>query len=262
MKKGSRTGVVHEIQSGKNPSDFSHRESLCPGLSKEGIGSGFWLVSRRPIRRLGLSRGAQFEVLCGGCRSSSGLQGPTRCPPLMSLIFADSRAGPIPPHCITNRSFDEIYTVGVDEGFGIYPALSSGCQDLYNHFLEEILQRYKDARPSRDKVRPPHPCLSGSQGRRRFVLRHFRQHSTPLHGYIYTRRIFTCSRRSCYSYPRLSPSKKVGPRLTRDIQRDILLLRELDDYEDEVEYTYISLSERCLQECASLIDVLLTGAIS
>ena len=27
-------------------------------------------------------------------------------------------------------------------------------------------------------------------------LMHFRQHSTPLHGYIYTRRISTCSRRS------------------------------------------------------------------
>jgi hypothetical protein len=43
--------------------------------------------------------------------------------------------------------------------------------------------------------------------------------------------------------PRRSPSKKVGPPLTRDIRRDILLLRELNDYEDEVEYTYISLSE-------------------
>jgi hypothetical protein len=36
----------------------------------------------------------------------------------------------------------------------------------------------------------------------------------------------------------------VGPRLSRDIRRDILLLRELIDYKDEVEYTYISLSER------------------
>jgi hypothetical protein len=35
--------------------------------------------------------------------------------------------------------------MGVDEGFDIYPALSSGYQDLYNHFLEEILQKYKDA---------------------------------------------------------------------------------------------------------------------
>jgi hypothetical protein len=75
-------------------------------------------------------------------------------------------------------------------------------------------------------------------------LKHFRQHSTPLHGYIYTRRIFTCSRRSYYSCPRRSPSKKVGLRLTRDIRRDISLLRELDDYEDEVEYTYMSLGER------------------
>jgi hypothetical protein len=32
--------------------------------------------------------------------------------------------------------------------------------------------------------------------------------------------------------------KKIGPRLTRDIRRDILLLRELNDYEDEPEYTY------------------------
>jgi hypothetical protein len=42
--------------------------------------------------------------------------------------------------------------------------------------------------------------------------------------------------------PRHSPSKKVGPQLTRDIQRDIqrdiLLLRELNDYEDEVGYTH------------------------
>ena len=32
----------------------------------------------------------------------------------------------------------------VDEGFDIYPALNSGCQDIYDHFLEEILQQYKD----------------------------------------------------------------------------------------------------------------------
>jgi hypothetical protein len=44
--------------------------------------------------------------------------------------------------------------------------------------------------------------------------------------------------------PRRSTSKKVGPRLTRDFRRDILLLRELIDYEDEVEHTYISLTER------------------
>jgi hypothetical protein len=67
-------------------------------------------------------------------------------------------------------------------------------------------------------------------------LKHFGQHSTPLHGYIYTGRIFTCSRRSYYSYPRRSTSKKVGPRLSRDIRRDILLLGELIDYKDEVEY--------------------------
>jgi len=35
------------------------------------------------------------------------------------------------------------------------------------------------------------------------------------------------------------PAKnKIGPRLARDIRRDILLLRELNDYEDEPEYTY------------------------
>jgi hypothetical protein len=42
----------------------------------------------------------------------------------------------------------------------------------------------------------------------------------------------------------LFPFQKIGPRLTHDIRRDILLLREFDDYEDEVEYTYISLTER------------------
>jgi hypothetical protein len=52
------------------------------------------------------------------------------------------------------------------------------------------------------------------------------------------------SRRSYCSCPRRSTSKKVGPRLSRDIRRDILLLHELIDYEDEEEYTYISLSER------------------
>jgi hypothetical protein len=79
----------------------------------------------------------------------------------------------------------------------------------------------------------PHTC----------ALKHFRQHSTPLHGYIYTRHIFTRSRRSYYSCPRRSLPKS-GPRLTRGIRRDILLLHELNDYEDEVEYTYISLTER------------------
>ena len=34
------------------------------------------------------------------------------------------------------------------------------------------------------------------------------------------------------------PAKKIGPRLTRDIRRHVLLLRELNDYEDEAEYTY------------------------
>ena|SRR2546423_11150217 len=34
---------------------------------------------------------------------------------------------------------------GSRRGVRHLPALSSGCQDLYNHFLEEILQKYKDA---------------------------------------------------------------------------------------------------------------------
>jgi hypothetical protein len=40
--------------------------------------------------------------------------------------------------------------------------------------------------------------------------------------------------------------KKIGPRLTRDIRRDILLLRELNDYEDEAEYTYERIAELLL----------------
>jgi hypothetical protein len=32
--------------------------------------------------------------------------------------------------------------------------------------------------------------------------------------------------------------KKLGPRLSRDIRRDILLLRELNDNDDEIEYAY------------------------
>jgi hypothetical protein len=35
--------------------------------------------------------------------------------------------------------------MGVDEGFDIYPALNSNCQGLYDHFLEEILKKHKDA---------------------------------------------------------------------------------------------------------------------
>jgi hypothetical protein len=34
--------------------------------------------------------------------------------------------------------------MGVDEGFDNYPALNSSCQGLYDHFLEEILQKYND----------------------------------------------------------------------------------------------------------------------
>jgi hypothetical protein len=36
-----------------------------------------------------------------------------------------------------------------------------------------------------------------------------------------------------------TPKKKIGSRLTQDIRRDILFLRELNNYDDdEVEYTY------------------------
>jgi hypothetical protein len=34
---------------------------------------------------------------------------------------------------------------GSRRGFDIYPALNPGCQDLYDHFLEEIQRKYKDA---------------------------------------------------------------------------------------------------------------------
>jgi hypothetical protein len=48
--------------------------------------------------------------------------------------------------------------------------------------------------------------------------------------------------------PRPLPPKKIGPRLTRDIRRDILLLRELNDYEDEIEYTYERIGELLLKQ--------------
>jgi hypothetical protein len=37
--------------------------------------------------------------------------------------------------------------------------------------------------------------------------------------------------------------KKISPQLTRDIRRDILLLRELDDYEDEPKFPYERIAE-------------------
>src|SRR5271155_2255815 len=55
--------------------------------------------------------------------------------------------------------------------------------------------------------------------------------------------------------------KKVGPPLTRDIRRDILLLRELNDYEGEAEYTYISLSERDACKMKSLIGAVLLQSL-
>jgi hypothetical protein len=42
---------------------------------------------------------------------------------------------------------------------------------------------------------------------------------------------------------RRSPSKKAGPRLSREIRHDILLLREFNSYEDEEEYTYGRIAE-------------------
>jgi hypothetical protein len=38
--------------------------------------------------------------------------------------------------------------------------------------------------------------------------------------------------------PKIPTKKKLGPRLSRDIRRDILLLRELNDNDDEIEYIY------------------------
>jgi len=35
--------------------------------------------------------------------------------------------------------------MGVDCGFDVYPSLSSQCQSLYEAFLEEVIQKYKDA---------------------------------------------------------------------------------------------------------------------
>jgi hypothetical protein len=43
--------------------------------------------------------------------------------------------------------------------------------------------------------------------------------------------------------PPRPPPKKIGPRLTHDIRRNILLLRDLNDYEDKVEYTYERIAE-------------------
>jgi hypothetical protein len=40
------------------------------------------------------------------------------------------------------------------------------------------------------------------------------------------------------STPRTPTKKTLGQRLSRDIRRDILLLRELNDNDDEIEYTY------------------------
>jgi hypothetical protein len=47
---------------------------------------------------------------------------------------------------------------------------------------------------------------------------------------------------------RRSSSKKIGPRLIRDIRRDILLLCELNDYEDRVEYMYERIAELLLND--------------
>ncbi|KAF1995228.1 hypothetical protein P154DRAFT_526508 [Amniculicola lignicola CBS 123094] len=34
--------------------------------------------------------------------------------------------------------------MGVDRGFDVYPSLSPQCQGLYEAFLEEVIQKYKD----------------------------------------------------------------------------------------------------------------------
>ena len=63
-------------------------------------------------------------------------------------------------------------------------------------------------------------------------------YATPLHGSIYAKLTATSSRGSYYSHSTSSHPKKTGPRLTRDTRRDILLLREFNDHENEAEYTY------------------------
>jgi hypothetical protein len=52
--------------------------------------------------------------------------------------------------------------MGVDKGFDIYPALNSSCQGLYDYFLKEVLQKYKDAvHPVTGK---PLICIVGEPG--------------------------------------------------------------------------------------------------
>jgi hypothetical protein len=69
-------------------------------------------------------------------------------------------------------------------------------------------------------------------------LEQFTQHSTPLHGLSTLHASLPALEDLITLTPCRSSSKIVSPRLTRDIRRDILLLRELSDYENEVEYMY------------------------
>jgi Transposase len=50
--------------------------------------------------------------------------------------------------------------------------------------------------------------------------------------------LITLTPQSPQPIPRTPTKKKLGPRLSRDIRRDILLLRELNDNNDEIEFTY------------------------
>jgi hypothetical protein len=56
--------------------------------------------------------------------------------------------------------------MGVNEGFDIYLALNSSCQDLYDHFLEEILQKYKDAiHPVTQELKTPTSTSNSARAR-------------------------------------------------------------------------------------------------
>jgi len=43
-------------------------------------------------------------------------------------------------HSITSWSCNDVHTMGVDEGFDIYPVLESSNHEQYEHFIEEIFQ--------------------------------------------------------------------------------------------------------------------------
>jgi hypothetical protein len=72
------------------------------------------------------------------------------------------------------------------------------------------------------------------------MLSRLRVHNNHFMALSTTEPIVTSSRRSYFA---LCPPKKISPRLTHDILRDILLLSELNDYEDEAEYTCEGIAE-------------------